>query len=418
MSGADRLRRPVVIVAVLAVLASGAWSWSNRSSGSDNGGSGNGGGALVGGSPSGAGSTGAIAPPPTIAVVAPPAPTGPTVAVPSAIVRDCSVDVSDALNAWIASVPDNSTLAFPAHACYRADASIEIVDRNHLLLDGNGATLKAVSRGMRNRSELHVMGGSGITVRNLIVRGANPHAGATADAYVADLEAQHGFQVNGATGVLLDHVQAYDTYGDFVYIGPGKREPSRNVTVANSTFDRSGRQGISVTWATNVLIEANTIDDVARSVFDLEANTRKAQIRDVRIVGNVTGAGTNFWLANKGFAADIGNVQITGNRMVAGTGGLIFVYAKRGAFRGPYVVDGNRFIAEGVVTDEDAVGAFFFSWATNVTIHGNTVTFPAGKQMPAVEIRNSHHVSVTGNQFTNAGRTLVASQGSTDFQSS
>jgi hypothetical protein len=340
------------------------------------------------------------------------------VRVPATIDGNCSVDVAAALNAWIASVPNNSTLAFGARACYRVDETVELADRSRLLLDGNGATLKSVTTGDRNRSQLHVFGGSDITVRNLIVRGANPHAGANADAYKANLEAQAGFQVNGATSVLLDHVQAYDTYGDFVYIGAEKQTPSRDVTVANSTFDRSGRQGISVTWALNVTIAANSIAGVARSVFDLEANTRKAEIRDVTISGNVTGAATNFWLANKGVAASIGNIQITGNRMDSGTGGLIFVYAKRGAFRGPFVIERNRFATEGTVTDEAATGALFFAWATAVTIRDNAVSLPSGRQMPAVEIRNSHHVTVTGNQFTNAGRTLLASQGSTDFHTS
>jgi hypothetical protein len=153
-------------------------------------------------------------------------------------------------------------------------------------------------------------------------------------------------------------------------------------------------------------------------VFDLEANSRKAEIRDVRIVGNVTGAAVNFWLANKGFAATITNVSITGNRMAVATGGLLFVFARRGDYRGPYLIAGNRFIANDAIHDENATGAFFFAFSANVTIRGNDVTFPAGAAMPAVEIRNCHRVTVTGNRFTNAGRTIVASDGSTDYHSS
>jgi hypothetical protein len=362
--------------------------------------------------------TGIVAPPPTVKAAAPAGPTGAVKQVPASIARDCSVDVSAALQSWIASVPDNSTLSFPAKACYRIDDTLLIDARNRLLIDGNGATLKAVVMGNRARAQLRLRGGGDLTVRNLVVRGANPHAGATAAAYRPDLEAQHAFQVMGSTNVLLDHVSAFDTYGDFVYIGPGKSGPSRNVTVANSTFARSGRQGISITAAVGVTIEANTIADVSRSVFDLEANSRKAEIRDVRIVGNVTGAAVNFWLANKGFAATITNVSITGNRMAVATGGLLFVFARRGDYRGPYLIAGNRFIANDAIHDENATGAFFFAFSANVTIRGNDVTFPAGAAMPAVEIRNCHRVTVTGNRFTNAGRTIVASDGSTDYHSS
>jgi hypothetical protein len=364
------------------------------------------------------GDGGISGPPPEVKVKAPLAPTGAVVPVPGTIARDCSVDVSAALESWIASVPDNSTLSFPSKACYRIDETVLLDERRQLLLDGNDTTLKAVTTGKRNRSQLQIRGGSDLTVRHLIVQGANPHAGPTAAAYVPDLEAQHAFLVNGATNVLLDHVQASDTYGDFVYIGPGDRQPSRNITVANSKFERSGRQGISITWAVNVNIEANTIDAVARSVFDLEANTRAASVRDIRIVGNVTGTAVNFWLANKGYAADIGDIQIADNRMDGGTGGLIFVYARRGAFRGPYLIEGNHFLASDKVNDEDATGAFFFAFSTDVTIRDNDVSFPKGAGMPAVEIRNSHDVNVTGNRFTDVGQVIVASQGSSDYHSS
>jgi hypothetical protein len=413
MTAADRLRRFVLVIGAIAIASSVTASLRSSSAGSGST------APRPGGAPVAAagGSGGIKSPPPTVKTTTPSAPTGAVKAVPASIARDCSVDVAAALGSWIASVPDNSTLSFPAKACYRIDETVVVEGRNRLLLDGNGATLKAVTTGDRNRAQLQLRGGTDLTVRNLIVRGANPHAGATAAAYKPELEAQHAFQVNGATNVLLDHVQAYDTYGDFVYIGPGNHEPSRNVTVANSTFDRSGRQGISITWAVGVTIQANTIADVARSMFDLEANTRKAEVRDIHIVGNVTGAAVNFWFANKGFAATIGSVSIVGNRMDAGTGGLLFVYAKRGDYRGPYLVEGNRFVAGDLIHDEGASAAFFFAFSSDVTIRDNDVGFPNGKQMPAVELRNSHHVRVTGNRFTGAGRTIVASAGSTDVSS-
>src|SRR4051812_40691114 len=39
--------------------------------------------------------------------------------VPTTISGNCSVDVSPALLAWIATVPDNSVLTFTSGACYR-----------------------------------------------------------------------------------------------------------------------------------------------------------------------------------------------------------------------------------------------------------------------------------------------------------
>lgn len=413
MTVAGRLRALVLAVAALAAVSMGAGCSSNESVESSSPTT----PISSGGSP---GSTGRITgSPPTVRVAAPPAPTGAVEQVPASIAHDCSVDVASALQSWIDAVPDNSTLLFRSNGCYRADEPLRVIDRHRLLIDGNGATLKAVTRGGRNRSQLVLNGGSDLTVRNLVARGANPAAGATKAAYNPDLEAQHGFLVGGATDVLLDHVQAYDLYGDFVYIGRGRHgQRSDTVTVANSRFERSGRQGISVTDGVNIRIESNVIADVARSMFDLEANTVDAEIRDIRIVGNVTGAAVNFWLANKGFPASIGNVQIVGNRMVAGTGGLIFVYTIKRAYRGPFLIEGNRFIADDVINDEDSSGAFVFAHCADVTIRDNDVSFPKGKAMPAVELRDSRNVEVTGNRFADAGKTIIASEGSSDYHSS
>ena len=414
MTAAERLRRPALALTAIVLVAAGARCLALGSS------------APVAGVPgpttpiAGSAGTGAdIVAPAGVTVVAPAAPTGAVVSPPASIASNCSVDVAPALQAWIDSVPDNSTLRLGANACYRSDESIRLVNRHRILIDGNGATLKAMTQGGRGRSQLALSGGADLTVRNLITRGANPRAGANAAAYNPSLEAQHGFVIGGATNVLLDHVQAFDTYGDFVYIGPGLRQDglSRAVTVANSRFDRSGRQGISITAGVDIDIEANTIADVARSIFDIEANVVNTQIRNVRISGNVTGAAVNFWLADKGYPADIGNVQIVGNRMAATTGGLIFVYTINHAYRGPFVVARNQFIANDAINDEGSTGAFVFAHATEVTISDNDVTFPSGKDMPAVELRDAHHVEITGNHFAGAGRTVIASDGSTDIHS-
>jgi len=259
-------------------------------------------------------------------------------------------------------------------------------EKHHVRIEGNGAVLKAFSLGDRNRAQLVLQGGSDITVHNLVVRGANPAAGASRSAYQPELEAQHAFSVSGATDVVLDDVQAYDVYGDFVYIGSGPRgETSRNVTVSNSEFSRSGRQGISVTNGVNVTIKGNKIGEVARSLFDIEPNDPAQQARSIHIIGNTTGAAVNFWLADKGAPASIGDIEISGNRMTAATGGLFFVFVDSGAYRGPFLFENNDLIANNKVMDEGSKGAFFFTHAENITIRNNTVHFEG--TMPAVELR-------------------------------
>ena len=334
--------------------------------------------------------------------------------VPPNISHDCSKDVTVALQSWINRKPDGSVLKFGAQTCYRIDKTVFVQNKHHLRIEGNGATLKAVLLGDRNRAQLVLQGGSDLTVHNLVIRGAN-FDGGKRNGYHPDLEAQHAFSVSGASDVVLDDVQAYDLYGDFVYIGSGTRgETSRNVTVSNSEFSRSGRQGISITNAVDVTIKGNKIGEVPRSLFDIEPNVPTQQARSIHIIGNTTGAAGNFWLANKGAPASIGDIEISGNRMTAATGGLFFVYSESGPYRGPYVFENNDLIANDKVTDEGSKGAFFLTHAENITIRNNRVSFEGG-DMPAVQLRDSHHVQLTGNKFTGAGETIVATEGSSDY---
>ena len=342
------------------------------------------------------------------------APTGVAFSPPPDLAADCSTDVAGRLTAWIASVPDNSVLSFPKGACYRVDTPLTIQQRSGLLLDGNGATLKAVAEGDRNRDHLRIMGSSNITVRNLVVRGANPHAGAAADAYRANREAQHGFDLLGVEGVLLDGVEAYDLFGDFVYIG-GAKVASAHVTVRNSHFERGGRQGISVTNGEDVVIEGNLIAGVPRSLFDLEPNSRTGRALHVQLIGNQTGPAHNFWLASKGVGSDVGDITIRGNVMQAATGGLIWVRTPATLpARSEFTVDDNTFLAQNRVSDEGSTGAFFFQNCADVTITGNRVTFEPDQHTPAVELRATTRVTINGNRFDGATSALLADAASTE----
>jgi hypothetical protein len=323
------------------------------------------------------------------------------------VATDCSTDTTAKLTHWIASAPPDSTLTMDANACYRVDGTLSIVNAKHLTLDGNGATIKAFTPGDRTRSHVLVAGGSDITIRDLTVHGANPHAGPTAAAYVPAKEAQHGFALAGVDGVVLEHVEVHDVYGDFVYVGPGGTGTwSRNVRVADSTFDGSGRQGISVTGGKDVTIDHNVIRNVARSLFDLEPNTADDGAQKIVITRNTTGAAKNFWIASKGVGAKI-DFTVEHNTMKEKTGNVIWVYGPPNGYRGPLVVNDNTFIAGGKVNDEKSTGAFFYAKVDGVTMHGNKVTFPKSGDVPFVETRDSKNLDISGNSLIHAGKEQI-----------
>jgi len=331
--------------------------------------------------------------------------------------------VTAALSKWISSVPDNSTLTLGRGACYRVDGSITISNRRTLLFDGNGSTLEAKTRGTRKRVHVGIDNSENIIVRNLTVKGPNPNAGASAKAYQPKLEAQHAFNLGGVRHVLLEAVKAQDVYGDFVYIsssgrGPRRGQPSQHVAVVGSHFSRSGRQGIAITNAEDVTIRGNDVSGVARSMFDLEPNTARDAVRGVRIEQNTTGAAVNFWIASKGAGNQIGDVVVRDNNMRAATGGLVFVFGGPGGARGPFTFDGNRLRVTGAVTDEGAVGAFFFAHTNTIDIRNNQVDLPHRRGMPTVELRSCDHVVVDSNRVKNASRLVMADQATSDVHAS
>jgi Right handed beta helix region len=343
----------------------------------------------------------------------PNAPDGPTVNVPDSIDHSCGSDVTDAINGFLGSAGDNTTIRFASQGCYRVDGTLTLDGHHRIDIEGNGALIKATTVGDRSRRDLTVSESDDIIIRDLNVIGSNNQAGTTAGAYDPDLAFQHAFTISGAHRVLLERVTAKQLHGDFVYLGGGGNTPSTDVTIANSTFEGSGRQGISVTDANRVLIIDNHIGDVPRSMFDLEPNDDSGEARNVRITGNHTGAATNFWLADKGAGNQIGPVEIDGNTMDDSTGGLIFAFGHTGGFRGPWNVRDNQFIASDRVHDERSVGAMLFANCSDISVTGNHVLYPAGVTMPAIELRTSQNVKVAGNDFTGTSQPVMSDAATT-----
>jgi hypothetical protein len=349
--------------------------------------------------------------------VSPSPPTTPYYPAPLSIRSDCSRDVTADLLRWIASVPDNSTLTFNRGGCYRIDGSLRIQDRWGLTFQGNGARFKAGTDGDVARRHFWFLGGGNLAIRNLVVVGANPHAGAKKEAWREDRAFQHAFAFHGVQGAVLDNVRAYDVYGDFVLVRYDERSRdrpwSRGITVQNSTFERNGRQGIAISAGENVTLRWNYVGDVSLTTFDIEP-LPDAGARGVRIFNNVTGRGRHLWLANGGFGFDVSDVHVIRNFMIFRTDlWLIAVVTPPGGLRGPYHFADNNFLVRG-----SGKPAFQLDRAWGVTIGNNDLLFPARMQMTAVALQGSEGVRVIGNRFRGAARVLDADRDSRDYHQS
>jgi hypothetical protein len=208
--------------------------------------------------------------------------------VPAGIASDCSRDVTAELVAFLASVPDHSTVRFASHGCYRVDGTLELVGRNGLIIDGQGATIRATTTAESSRSHWRFVGGSGLTVRDMRIEGANTRGG-TARAYVPELQHQMGIDLRGVRGVRITGLIIGHVYGDCVYVGASDDllTWTTDVEVRDSTCYASGRSGIAVTAGRDVVLTGNSILGPGLWGVDIEPNGGTTGAVEVTIANNL-----------------------------------------------------------------------------------------------------------------------------------
>lgn len=348
----------------------------------------------------------------------PVAPTN-TVAVPSSIPGDCSRPVERDLMAFFASVADNSTIVFPAGKCYGHDGSIRVLDRVGLTFDGSGSTFRALTDGSTysddsgNRMNWVVNGGSRITLRNMVIRGIHTKGGVTPEAYVPAKEGQHGIGLGSVQGALVEDVQVYDVYGDFVAVQWDWRlwddvlsaAPARDVTVRRLRGERNGRQGLFVGHGERVTLEASFLGDTNQNGVDLEPDVPQHMARDIRLVGNTFGR-TRFSLlsALTGTGQTVGNITFSRNRMEAPgytCQPAVTIEGGPGSYKAGIVIEDNVLRQTGPAYWRSA---FDLRHTRDVTIRGNSVTLDrsggCADLLPGVWLFDSHNTAVTNNAFT------------------
>ncbi len=239
-------------------------------------------------------------------------------AVPATIDATGSSDVTAALNTWVASVPNGSTLVFAAGATYRLSQGIQMAGRLGLTFEGNGATLVATGSGSNQLSSLFVIGhryggawsggDRSITIRGFTLVGNSPTPGIFGGG-----EHQHGVEVEGATDVLIENMTFRALYGDAVKIG----DQSNGVTFRDSTVQSVGRNGMTVTSGSNVLMQGVSVIRAGYCIFDIEPNQASESVTAITVLDNTAGSWGNAFLAVEGShtGATINGVTVARNRI-------------------------------------------------------------------------------------------------------
>jgi hypothetical protein len=357
---------------------------------------------------------------PAIAARKPPPPTTPGVyKVPKKIPDNCSVPVEDRIMAWLATVPDGSTVQFGPGGCYGQDGTITLSGRSGLVIDGQGSEFRALTPGDAGRANWRFAGGANLTVQNMAVRGTNPNG-----EYVHEVEWQHGYSVEGVQGMTLSNVQARDTWGDGVLLYHGAASPAcgddassaRNIVIRAATLERTGRQGVAIVDAENVTLQDSTIGPVAWWGVDIETDDNCEIARHLNIVRNQFGATRYGVIGSVGFGGDpqVGDVTVTDNTQTVEAGlpgecwAPVWVLSPDAMYRTGYTFQRNRLLARR--------NAFEFRRINNIDVSSNNVTLTpttgCGKRA-GVLLVDSHTVGITSNAFSGANNVFLADSLST-----
>lgn len=281
-------------------------------------------------------------------------------------------DIAPLWAAWIETVPDGSTIVFPAGR-YRARDTLNVFRRNDLVLQGPGtagaATIVQVGDGYEaerppQRSAIVVHSSHRIVVEGLTIEGANRRGSAT-DPMNNPLEGQHGINVTwDCTDVRVSNNRISNTYGD----GISTQGRSTRVLIEGNTIRDVGRQGISSIDAFDSTIRGNDVAGTAINGIDVEPNRAGARVS----VENNLLAGKGATLAALG--PRLSDVSFSHNRI---RGPLrVLLYSEQSTDRGTQRLRRLR-------------------------VEANTGSALAGPDEPAIEAVNVDFLSVEDN--TSAG---------------
>jgi hypothetical protein len=275
-------------------------------------------------------------------------------------------DVTEQIQQFVASVPDGATVVFARGARYRIDGTLELSGRRDLTIEGNGATLFAGTHGGPNRAEVRLIGGSHWTIRDLKIVGADAVPGTFEPQY----QWQHGIDLRGVDGALIEDVGIRNVLGDDVYVGmspDANSRWSRDVSIIDSTGVGSGRMAVAITAGRDVLVRGGVWSNPGLSTFDLEPNDASGGAAWVVIQDATIGTGTRGSVLTVAGAGPVSEVFLQDNRLI---GRPLTVFVDQGARR-----------------------------PREIHVHGNISTVPfAGPALAAMVFRNTDGVSISANR--------------------
>lgn len=197
---------------------------------------------------------------------------------PKDVPHDGSVDVTAAVNAWFAAMPngtsedDLTVVQMPYYGRYLHGGTIQLTGKSFFQVNGRGCTfLDASEPSARTASHLAFTRCTDWTWRSTRVVGLAP---ATL-GYDGRYEAQHGYALGSCQRCKLVNVRADAVWGDHVNVGSSDAGKTwcEDWSITDSEFGYAHRQALSITAGRRGYSARNDWGNAARSMIDCEPNT-------------------------------------------------------------------------------------------------------------------------------------------------
>jgi hypothetical protein len=249
--------------------------------------------------------------------------TSATYTVPASIDATGATDVTAALNGWIQGVPDGSVISFPAKGVYKLGKGIQLGNRRNLVLQGNGATLRASGAGSDNVASLfvpgysyplrHWSGGtSHIAIRDFNLVGND----STPGVYGSGGEGQAGFRSYATDYLEVSGCKISAVWGDGFFF-----HEATNIWIHDNQVASAGRNGVTVISGSGITAENNTFDKIGYVTLDVEPNAATEASSNIVFRGNTAGTWGQDFVSVDGqhTGAPIRDITVSGNTVTGST---------------------------------------------------------------------------------------------------
>ncbi|MDQ3931833.1 MAG: hypothetical protein M3252_03215 [Actinomycetota bacterium] len=353
---------------------------------------------------------------------------------PPDLPADCSRDVTAELNAWIAEIPDGSTVTLARNGCYRTESTVRVEHKQDVVFEGNGATFRRTEltpqkmRYPQHSPHWLVVKSSNLAFRNLRVEGTNTgfetlprlrgllpggrgaidskgreeHISCEEDeagygCFSKTFAFEHGWHFGEVNDVTLEHAIVDAVWGDGVYVGRDLNSPvgSRDVRIIDVSIDRNGRQGVAIGRASGVLLDSIRVLHSHRSAVDLEPTSESGSAIERVEVRNSEFRSRLRALAALG-RGGVNDVYYHHNRILDSALPWVESASTIGTVRFRWRIHDN--VYEGLVSRP----ALRFVHTKEVDIRGNVVRYEAGEPEQVVHLSQGAEVVIACNWFESA----------------